>query len=109
MKVQELEVKKLEVKEPEVEKKQTFGSWRSRRRRSENLIPLSYFFMFLFKVLSGTFSYLDIFVLIHWWFANIWLYTLSSLSPSLTSLHGVNSKLVPRKFQLRAVTMLPCG
>jgi hypothetical protein len=67
------------------------------------------FFMFLFKVLSGTVSYLDIFVLIHWWFANIWLYTLSSLSPSLTSLHGVNSKLVPRKFQLRAVTMLPSG
>ena len=43
---------------------------------------------------------------------------LSSLSPSLTSLNGVNLsfpslcvniKLVPRKFQLRAVIMFPSG
>ena len=45
MKVQELEVQELEVKELKVKnlqvQKKKFGSWRSRRRKSENLIPLS--------------------------------------------------------------------
>ena len=69
-----------------------------------------FFFMFFIQGSHGTVSYLDIFVLIDWWFANIWLlHIIFTHYPSLTSLHGVNSKLVPRKFQLRAVTMLPSG
>ena len=43
MKVQELQVQELEVKEPEVQikRRKKIRSRRSRRRGSENLIPLS--------------------------------------------------------------------